>query len=115
MTASNSGQNLFLNLSIHVVHSCDIVQVKRTHASLSDQLLRIMRALDALEGQFAVASHQHNSKTYQIHEALSKDLSHLEAGLAPNSAGQHQLDSCSSSHAGAAGSTLWCTVHVHQG
>ena len=63
------------------------MQVKRNHASLSDQLLRIMRALDALEGQFAVASHQHNSKTYQIHEALSHDLNHIEAGLAPNSAG----------------------------
>lgn len=60
--------------------------VKRNHASLSDQLLRIMRALDALEGRFAVAAHHHNSKTYQTHEALSHDLSHLEAGLAPNSA-----------------------------
>ena len=55
---------------------------------MSDQLLRIMRALDALEGQFFVASHQHNSKTYQIHEALSHDLSVVEANLAPNSAGQ---------------------------
>lgn len=65
-----------------------MLQVKRNHASLSDQLLRIMRALDALEGRFAVAAHHHNSKTYQTHEALSHDLSHLEAGLAPNSAGQ---------------------------
>lgn len=64
-----------------------MLQVKRNHASLSDQLLRIMRALDALEGRFAVAAHHHNSKTYQTHEALSHDLSHLEAGLAPNSAG----------------------------
>lgn len=63
-----------------------IAAVKRNHANLSDQLLHIMRALDVLEGQFAVASHQHNSKTYQTHEALSHDLNLVEASLAPNSA-----------------------------
>ena len=62
--------------------------MKRNHAGLSDQLLRIVRALDALEGRFAEQSHHHNSKTYQIHEALSRDLSQLEAVLAPNSAGE---------------------------
>ena len=62
--------------------------MKRNHAGLSDQLLRIVRALDALEGRFAEQSHHHNSKTHQIHEALSRDLAQLEAVLAPNSAGK---------------------------
>lgn len=60
--------------------------IKRNHVGLSDQLLRIMRALDALEGRFAEASNHHSSKTHQVHESLSHDLSHLEAILAPNSA-----------------------------
>ena len=63
-------------------------QVKRNHAGLSDQLLRIVRALDALEGRFAEQSHHHNSKTHQILESLSQDLAHLETVLAPNSAGK---------------------------
>lgn len=72
-------------------------QVKRNHAGLSDQLLRIVRALDALEGRFAEQSHHHNSKTHQIHEALAQDLAQLEAVLAPNSAGKFgvsPLDIC---------------------
>ncbi|DBA75950.1 TPA: hypothetical protein ACH3X2_008889 [Trebouxia sp. C0005] len=60
--------------------------IKRNHVGLSDQLLRIMRALDALEGRFAEASNHHSSKTHQVHESLSHDLSQLEAILAPNSA-----------------------------
>ncbi|DBA99357.1 TPA: hypothetical protein ACH3X3_011957 [Trebouxia sp. C0006] len=60
--------------------------IKRNHVGLSDQLLRIMRALDALEGRFAEASNHHSSKTHQVHETLSHDLSQLEAVLAPNSA-----------------------------
>ena len=47
-----------------------------------------MRALDALEGRFAEASNHHSSKTHQVHESLSHDLSHLVAILAPNSAGK---------------------------
>ena len=62
------------------------MQIKVNHANLSDQLLRIMRALDALEGQFAHAANYHNPRTYQVHEALSQDLKQLENYLAPNSA-----------------------------
>ena len=58
---------------------CCTLQVKQNHAGLSDKLLRIVRALDALEGRFAEQSHHHNSKTHQIHEALSRDLTQLEA------------------------------------
>ena len=68
--------------------SCCFLQLKRNHAGLSDQLLRIVRALDALEGRFAEQSHHHNSKTHQIHEALSQDLAQLETVLAPTSAGE---------------------------
>ncbi|KAL3153835.1 hypothetical protein ABBQ32_013411 [Trebouxia sp. C0010 RCD-2024] len=60
--------------------------VQRNHAGLSDQLLRTVRALDALEGRFAEQSHHHNSKTHQIHEGLARDLAQLEAVMAPNSA-----------------------------
>lgn len=73
---------------------CCALQVKRNHAGLSDQLLRIVRALDALEGRFAEQSHHHNSKAHQIHEALSWDLSQLEAVLAPNSAGKLTCSRC---------------------
>ena len=62
-------------------------QVKRRHAELSGQLLRVFRAVDGLEGRFAEASHYHNSKAHQAHAALAQQLSQLEASLAPNSAG----------------------------
>ena len=71
--------------------TCWALQVKRNHAGLSDQLLRVVRALDALEGRFAEQSHHHNSKTHQVHEALSQDLAQLEAVMAPNSAGKRDL------------------------
>ena len=76
----------------NIMHECCYAsQVKRNHAGLSDLLLRIVRALDGLEGRFAEQSHHHNSKTHQIHDALSQDLTQLEAVLAPNSAGEHDL------------------------
>ncbi len=72
----------------HSMQSTWCLQIKRNHVGLSDQLLRIMRALDALEGRFAEASNHHSSRTHQVHESLSHDLSQLEAVLAPNSAGK---------------------------
>ena len=75
---------------------CCLEQVKRNHAGLSDQLLRVVRALDALEGRFAEQSHHHNSKTHHIHETLARDLGQLECVMAPNSAGDLLLiESCS--------------------
>lgn len=61
--------------------------MRRRHAELSSQLLRVVHAVDGLEGRFAEASHYHNSRAHQVHSALSQDLAQVEASLAPNSAG----------------------------
>ena len=85
-------------MSLPLNQRCVRKQIKLRHADLSSQLLRVVHAVDGLEGRFAEASHYHNSRGHQAHSAVAHDLAQVEAGLGHNSGGKppccRQLSCC---------------------
>jgi len=62
--------------------------VRKNHRQLSLQLLRVMRKVDLLEGRFASAMGYWSSQQKDAAADLARQLSHLEAQVAPGTSGK---------------------------
>ena len=61
--------------------------MRKNHRELSLQLLRVMRRVDLLEGRFASAMGFWSSQQKGAAAELARQLSHLEAQVAPGASG----------------------------
>jgi sirohydrochlorin ferrochelatase len=62
-------------------------QVHRQHAQLSHQLLRVQRAIDAMEGRYAAAAGYSEKQGQQVAAQLAQQLTELESQVGAQSAG----------------------------
>ncbi|KAL4423917.1 hypothetical protein ABPG75_001218 [Micractinium tetrahymenae] len=60
--------------------------VRRRHVQLCQQLLHVLRYIDALEGRFAQVVGYRGATPKELMQRLSAQLSEIEAGLAPTAA-----------------------------
>ena len=63
--------------------------MRKNHRELSLQLLRVMRRVDLLEGRFASAMGFWSAQQKGAAADLARQLSHLEAQVAPGASGNH--------------------------
>lgn len=71
--------------------------MRKNHRELSLQLLRVMRKVDLLEGRFASAMGYWSSQQNDAAAVVARQLSHLEAQVAPGTSGEVlHLEACAS-------------------